>query len=419
MSKVFGKKKKVYTTGVFDLIHPGHVNILYKAKKFGDYLVVGVQGDDSVFKQKGKFPILSQDERKEMLESLNCVDEVFIYNSLNQIRNYKKIKPNIVVQGSDWDASDPRKTLKKFLSENKIALKLIPYTEGVSTTKLRSKIFDEQLSSVLNRGHASLKKKLKIISINDIEQYEYSDSKRVVRIAQSIKEKNSFHTPVIVAKFENRHILIDGANRIKALESLGADKVFCHVVDYTNTEEVVLDSNEHYLETAFDELKKEFESKGFKILSKKPQSLTEIKSLARIISNKEEFFVYHGGINNSNSLVDKMNSFVSVYNKKSFFRASEIQDFEHNNIKTVIYFNKIEIATIVSIIDNQLMLPTGVTWHKIKERVINFNFNFNSLLPKNTLKKSNTELSNAIKEKQKHYKIRSYAGILYICNEYE
>jgi len=94
----------VITFGTFDLFHIGHINILERAKKKGDKLIVGVSTDKLNFSKKQKYPIYSQNERKKIIDSLKFVDDVFFEESLEKKREYiLKYKADILVMGNDWE----------------------------------------------------------------------------------------------------------------------------------------------------------------------------------------------------------------------------------------------------------------------------------------------------------------------------
>jgi len=96
-------KKVVFTNGVFDLIHAGHVDYLSKAKKLGDVLIVGLNSDDSVKRIKGeKRPILKQDERAFILSNLKPVDYVISFDEDTPEKLISEIIPDILVKGADW-----------------------------------------------------------------------------------------------------------------------------------------------------------------------------------------------------------------------------------------------------------------------------------------------------------------------------
>lgn len=96
-------KKVVFTNGVFDLIHSGHVDYLVKAKALGDVLIVGLNSDKSVKKIKGdKRPILKQEERSFILANLKPVDYVILFDEDTPENLIKELIPDILVKGGDW-----------------------------------------------------------------------------------------------------------------------------------------------------------------------------------------------------------------------------------------------------------------------------------------------------------------------------
>lgn len=98
-----GKQKLVFTNGCFDIIHPGHVDYLAFARKQGDALVVGLNSDASVRRNKGKHrPINSQADRAIVLASLECVDYVVIFSENEPKNIISKIIPDVLVKGADW-----------------------------------------------------------------------------------------------------------------------------------------------------------------------------------------------------------------------------------------------------------------------------------------------------------------------------
>ena len=95
--------KKVITFGTFDVFHIGHVSILERAKSYGDYLIVGVSSDDLNLSKKGRKPIYSEKDRKKIIKSLSCVDEVFSETSLELKRQYiNDFNADILIMGDDW-----------------------------------------------------------------------------------------------------------------------------------------------------------------------------------------------------------------------------------------------------------------------------------------------------------------------------
>lgn len=134
-------KKIALTNGTFDLVHAGHVRYLNEAKKLADCLIVGLNSDTSVKKYKSdKRPIVPQTERAEVVDSLQAVDYVVIFNETTADNLISKVKPDIYVKGGDYteDTLPETASVKKY--GGKIAF--IKVVEGCSTTNIIEKILD-------------------------------------------------------------------------------------------------------------------------------------------------------------------------------------------------------------------------------------------------------------------------------------
>ena len=134
-------KKVVTTNGVFDLLHIGHVRSFEKAKSFGDVLIVGINSDSSVKKIKGdKRPIISQNDRAEMLATLNVVDYIVIFEETTPNVILDAIKPSIHIKGKDWENKFcPEKEL---IEKNGGKMEFIDLIQGLSTTNIINKILE-------------------------------------------------------------------------------------------------------------------------------------------------------------------------------------------------------------------------------------------------------------------------------------
>lgn len=100
-----GGKRIVFTNGVFDLLHPGHVRYLRQARALGDALVVGINSDRSVRAIKGPGrPITPENERAEILSALSCVDAVVIFDEETPHAIIRLLQPDVLVKGADWAA---------------------------------------------------------------------------------------------------------------------------------------------------------------------------------------------------------------------------------------------------------------------------------------------------------------------------
>jgi glycerol-3-phosphate cytidylyltransferase len=132
------KKYKIgYTTGVFDLFHIGHLNVIKKAKEQCDHLIVAVTTDEEVKRVKNKVPVISFDERKAIVEALRYVDEVVSEDDTDKIRAWEKYRFNAIFKGDDWKGSKKWNEYISFFDDKSVDVVFFNYTEGTSSTKLR------------------------------------------------------------------------------------------------------------------------------------------------------------------------------------------------------------------------------------------------------------------------------------------
>ena len=131
-------KKIGYTTGVFDLFHVGHLEILRKAKENCDYLIVGVSTDELVQKYKNKRPIITFDQRIEIIKSIKYVDEVVVQKDRDKLSALHKIGFNIMFVGDDWKGSKLFLDLECKFQKHGVEIFYFPYTKNISSTSLRS-----------------------------------------------------------------------------------------------------------------------------------------------------------------------------------------------------------------------------------------------------------------------------------------
>ena len=131
-------KKIGYTTGVFDLFHVGHLEILRKAKENCDYLIVGVSTDELVQEYKNKRPIITFDQRIEIIKSIKYVDEVVVQKDRDKLSALHKIGFNIMFVGDDWKGSKMFLELESKFQKHGVEIFYFPYTKNISSTSLRS-----------------------------------------------------------------------------------------------------------------------------------------------------------------------------------------------------------------------------------------------------------------------------------------
>lgn len=127
-----------YTTGVFDLFHVGHLRILKKARQLCDHLIVGVTSDELVFSRKGRWPVIQQHERMEILTGISCVSDVVPQNTMDKLSAFKQHKFDIMFVGDDWKHTPQWQTLERSLGPLGVEFVYFPYTLNVSSTKLNS-----------------------------------------------------------------------------------------------------------------------------------------------------------------------------------------------------------------------------------------------------------------------------------------
>ena len=132
-------KRVVFTNGCFDIIHVGHIRYLREARTFGDLLVVGINSDRSVSIIKPDRPVNSQDQRAEVLASLEMVDYVTIFDEETPYELIKSIQPEVLVKGGDWKKED---IIGSDIAKETYSL---PYIKGISTTGIIEKIKKIQL----------------------------------------------------------------------------------------------------------------------------------------------------------------------------------------------------------------------------------------------------------------------------------
>lgn len=125
-----------YTTGVFDLFHIGHLNILKKAKENCDYLIVGVTSDELVT-YKGKSSVIPFSERIEIVKAICFVDEVVVQDSMDKMKAWKRLKFHKMFVGSDWKGTEVWNKLEEEFSKINVEIQYFPYTEGTSSTQLK------------------------------------------------------------------------------------------------------------------------------------------------------------------------------------------------------------------------------------------------------------------------------------------
>lgn len=137
MSKIIG-----YTTGVFDMFHIGHLNVIRRAKERCDYLIVGVSTDELVEREKNKTPVIPYEERAAIVAAIRYVDEVVSQPDKNKLAAWERHHFDKMFVGSDWEGTPQWKKFEEQFEPLGVEIVYLPHTDGISSTKLTGVIKD-------------------------------------------------------------------------------------------------------------------------------------------------------------------------------------------------------------------------------------------------------------------------------------
>lgn len=131
-----------YTTGVYDMFHIGHLNVLRRAKEQCDYLIVGVSTDELVQKDKGKTPVIPYAERAEIVSAIKYVDKVVPQPDKDKVAAWRRHQFNKMFVGSDWQGTETWARFEEQFAPLGVDIVYLPHTDGISSTKLTQVIKD-------------------------------------------------------------------------------------------------------------------------------------------------------------------------------------------------------------------------------------------------------------------------------------
>ena len=135
------KKYRIgYTQGTYDLFHVGHLNLLENAKKYCDYLVVGINSDKLVKEYKNKNVNIHDTDRARIVNALKTVDKVYIVNTLDKVEISKYINFDAIFIGDDWKGNARWQKTEEEMHKLGKEVVFLPHTDGISTTELTNKI---------------------------------------------------------------------------------------------------------------------------------------------------------------------------------------------------------------------------------------------------------------------------------------
>lgn len=134
------KYKIGYTTGVFDMFHIGHLNILRRAKEKCDYLIVGVSTDEVVQSYKNKTPIIPFNQRAAIVEAIKYVDEVVPQTTMDKVEFLKTRHFDVMFHGDEWKGTELYKKYEEEFAKYGASIEYLSHTDGISSSILREKI---------------------------------------------------------------------------------------------------------------------------------------------------------------------------------------------------------------------------------------------------------------------------------------
>lgn len=134
-----------FTSGVFDMLHIGHLNIIRRAKEQCEHLIVGVSTDELVESYKHKMPIIPFEERMAIVKALRYVDEVVAQTTMDKIEMWKMKHFDVMFHGDEWKGTDLYNLYESEFEKVGVKIVYLPHTEGISSTMLREKLKKDRL----------------------------------------------------------------------------------------------------------------------------------------------------------------------------------------------------------------------------------------------------------------------------------
>ena len=129
-----------YTTGVYDMFHIGHLNLIKRAKEQCEYLIVGVTTDDLCIQRKGKKPIICEKHRMEIVDAIQYVDRVVPQSDMDKLKAVRQYGVDAVFVGSDWKGTDSWRRYETEFATEGCDVVYLDYTDGISSSILRERM---------------------------------------------------------------------------------------------------------------------------------------------------------------------------------------------------------------------------------------------------------------------------------------
>ncbi|KKW42377.1 MAG: Glycerol-3-phosphate cytidylyltransferase [Candidatus Magasanikbacteria bacterium GW2011_GWA2_56_11] len=408
----------VYTTGVFDLLHSGHVDTLRRARAMGDKLVVGIQSDESVARQKGKRPVMSAAERMDLLGSLPFVDRCLSYDDIDQRPLLRSLQPGVMVQTEEWIQQTDRSKIIDFLKENNIRLVLLPINKTISSSEIKRRVLENE--TFARHDISLLRDSLAVLPLNSLLQYEKSDPSKVADLCARMTRSGTFFNPISVGVRGESRVVIDGANRFAALSSLGATRAFVHLIPYDDQASVNLKNNAHFLPVEPERFQELAAAAGLRLAPiGEAEALSQLaarKIPALCIMNQRCWTVAapesedHVGV--LNRLVGSYIGQIKIYRLSEFSRDDSAQPVK-------IVFRSFTIDEVEALARRRQTLESGITWHSVLSSMIRFYMPLAVLTEAYTDKQAEEWLAAEMARKIEQNRIRFYPSNVYIFDEWE
>jgi glycerol-3-phosphate cytidylyltransferase len=160
-----------YTSGVFDLFHIGHLNILRNAKQLCDKLIVGVTTDELLLEYKRKKAVIPFGERCEVVRGIRYVDVVVSQGTMDKMEAWRKLKFNVLFVGDDWYNTKKWKSIESDLNKVKVKVVYFPYTQGTSSTLINHILIEtrEEISTRRERLQKLLRSRARELNLSGEE----------------------------------------------------------------------------------------------------------------------------------------------------------------------------------------------------------------------------------------------------------
>ena len=145
MKKIY---KRGYTVGTFDMFHIGHLNLVRQAKEYCEYLIVGIHSDEWVMHCKNRPTVINYENRADIVNSIQYVDEVVKNETRSKIEAWEKYQFDVAFIGDDWKGTEVWNKIEEELKAVGCDVVYIPYTQGISTTQIRQQLKEAQVDKM-------------------------------------------------------------------------------------------------------------------------------------------------------------------------------------------------------------------------------------------------------------------------------